>query len=167
MACNLPYPIQSPSNPTAPSIELWQSIITSLRNERPDFVAASLPGIFAVPAGVTITTKTIEYHERIVAQADVLAVERTNKILMQRDFTPEVTRLGEQGKEGVRLMLLHGDSDTGMPYEASSKFVKDLVPRAEVKLYEKAGHGLNVTHAEQLVRDIVDFVGGIGCEKRD
>jgi pimeloyl-ACP methyl ester carboxylesterase len=158
MGCNLPNPIQSPSNPTAPSLELWKSIITSLRTARPGFVAESLPGVFGVPAGAIVPAKALEHYEWIIAQADGLALERTNKLLLERDFTPEVRGLGEQGDEGVRLLLLHGDSDSGMPYEASAGVVKELVPRAQVKIYEKGGHGLNVTHAEQLLRDILDFV---------
>ena len=84
---------------------------------------------------------------------------------MNRDFTSNVKRMGEQGGTGVRLLLIHGDSDSGMPYEASAGVVKELVPWAVVKLYEKCGHGPNETHAERLLQDILDFVGGNGDEK--
>jgi pimeloyl-ACP methyl ester carboxylesterase len=55
-------------------------------------------------------------------------------------------------------MILHGDSDTGMPFEASSKIIAEMVPGTDVRLYEKAGHGLYVTHAERVLEDIVGFV---------
>ena len=164
VGCNLPYPIQSPSNPKAPSVELWESIMASFRTSRPTFVAEALPGVFGIPAGAVVPAETLQHYERIVAQADGLAIERTNKLVAGRDFTPEVTRLGEQGKDGVRLLLLHGDSDSGIPYEAGAGIVKKLVPRAEVKLYEKGGHGLNVTHAAQLLDDILAFVGSLKTE---
>jgi hypothetical protein len=48
-----------------------------------------------------------------------------------------------------------------MPYEASSKIVKELVPGAEVKLYEKAAHGLYFTHKKQVLEDLLKFVDGL------
>jgi pimeloyl-ACP methyl ester carboxylesterase len=165
MACNIPYPIKSIDNPTAPAIELWNEIITGLRNSRPDYVANALPGIFGVPAGVSVPKATLQNYERIIAQADGLGMERTNKILVERDFTPEVTRLGQQGQDGVKILVVHGDSDTGLPYEASAGVVKKLVPRAEMKIYEKASHGINVTHAEQFLNDILTFTASIDAEK--
>ena len=54
---------------------------------------------------------------------------------------PEVRRLGEQGVSGVKVLLLHGDSDTGMPVEASSAIIKELVPRAELMFISKRDMG--------------------------
>lgn len=48
-----------------------------------------------------------------------------------------------------------------MPYEASSKIVKEIVPGAEVKVYEKAAHGLYLTHRKQVVEDVLKFVDGL------
>lgn len=48
-----------------------------------------------------------------------------------------------------------------MPYEASSKIIKELVPGAEVKLYEKAAHGLYLTHKKQVLEDLLKFVDGL------
>jgi pimeloyl-ACP methyl ester carboxylesterase len=50
------------------------------------------------------------------------------------------------------------DFITGMPASASAKLTEKLVPHAEVKIYEKAAHGLYLTHADQVIKDIVGFV---------
>lgn len=47
-----------------------------------------------------------------------------------------------------------------MPYEASS-IIQELVPGAEVKLYEKAAHGLYLTHKKQVLEDLLKFVDGL------
>jgi pimeloyl-ACP methyl ester carboxylesterase len=167
MGTSLPYPIQSDTNPTAPSLELWHYIINSMRTSRSEFVSASLPGIFGIPAGCVVPAKTLEHFERIVAQADGLAIERTCQIQLHRDFRPLVKRLGEQGEEGVKVLLIHGDSDKSMPYECSAGVVKEMVPRAEAKIYEKASHGMYLTHAEQVLQDILDFIGGVSGEQRN
>jgi non-heme chloroperoxidase len=167
MGTGLPYLVQTDINPTAPPLELWHSIMNGLRTSRSEFVTASLPGVFGIPAGCVVPAKTLEHFERIVAQADGLAIERTCQILVHRDFTPLVKQLGEQGKGGVRVLLIHGDSDKSAPYECSAGVVKEMVPRAEAKIYEKAAHGMYLTHANQVLQDILDFVGGVSGEQRN
>lgn len=48
-----------------------------------------------------------------------------------------------------------------MPYEASSKIIKELIPNVKVKIYEKAAHGLYLTHKEKVVEDMLEFVGKV------
>jgi deferrochelatase/peroxidase EfeB len=48
-----------------------------------------------------------------------------------------------------------------MPYAASSKLIKELVPGCEVKLYEQAAHGLYWTHRERVLGDLLGFVDGV------
>lgn len=172
----MPFPIQTPNNPAAPSRELWDSILEGLRVSRPEFVHAALPGIFGVPVGVEVGEKTLQRYERIIDAADALAFERCVQIITARDFTAELRKLSNESDTPV--MVLHGDADQGMPYEASTKIIKEIVPRTQVNMYEKAGHGkssisrtkimkdlmmnfmtgLYLTHAPKVLQDILDFV---------
>ena len=46
----------------------------------------------------------------------------------------------------------------GMPAEASALIIPKLARQAQVKIYEKAAHGMYLTHADQVLRDILNFV---------
>ena len=48
----------------------------------------------------------------------------------------------------------------GMPASASAQIMEKLVPEGlcEVKIYEKAAHGLYLTHAGKVLEDILGFV---------
>ena len=81
----------------------------------------------------------MQHFERIVAEADGLALERTAMIVLHRDVDGELRELAARTK--VPVLILHGDSDSGMPLEASAQLIKDVIPWAELKIYEKAGHG--------------------------
>ena len=48
-----------------------------------------------------------------------------------------------------------------MPYDASAKIIKELIPEAEVKVYEKAAHGMYLTHKDQVLKDMLEFVGKV------
>jgi hypothetical protein len=52
---------------------------------------------------------------------------------------------------------------SGMPASASADLIKKLVPGGlcEVKIYEKAAHGLYLTHAGQVMSDVLSFISSI------
>lgn len=155
----MPYPLSSPEHPLGPSSELWVAILDGLRADRPQFVHESLPGIFALQAGNQVSAKTLEHFERIIAEADGVALERTCTLITQKAMDKELRELAAvpEAKRSA-IMILHGDADQGMPLEASSKIVEEMLPWTELKVYEKAGHGLYLTHAIQVIADLVEFV---------
>lgn len=156
MGPSLPLPLQTPSNPKAPPQELWDSLLPGLIADRASFQHQILPGIFGTDAGVQVAPGVLPRFERIIDDADALAMLRAVQIIIATDFTEQLTRLGKESE--TPLLILHGDQDHGMPFEASSRIIKELVPRAHVVVYEKAAHGLCVTHAEKVVDDVVKFV---------
>jgi non-heme chloroperoxidase len=149
-------------NARAPSRELWDSILLGLRANRSAFVKASIPGIFGAQdggPGVVLEPAVLEQYENIISQADGLAMERCVQIITDKDFTQDLRRLAEEARDKVKVLILHGDSDHGMPYEASSKIVADILGhKADSRIYEKAAHGLYLTHQERVLKDILGFV---------
>jgi pimeloyl-ACP methyl ester carboxylesterase len=83
-------------------------------------------------------------------------MERCVQIITSLDFTERLKVLA-----GTPLLILQGDSDQGMPYEAGTKLIEGLLPHARVSMYERAGHGLYLTHAERVIGEILDFVKSV------
>ncbi|KAI1874947.1 uncharacterized protein JN550_002376 [Neoarthrinium moseri] len=152
----MPYPLQTPDHPLSPPTDLWDSIIEGLRKSRSQFVADSLPGVFAMQAGNEVTPKVLEHYERIVADADSVAIEKTVSIFNESS-EKELRNLSDTGSE-IPIMILHGDADQGMPLEASAALIKDITPWADLKIYKNGGHGIYLTHAENVLIDILGFV---------
>ncbi len=136
-------------------------ILAGLRANRPAFVKASLPGIFGAQEGgpgVVLDPAVFEFYERMVDQADSLAMERCVQIITERDVTDDIKRFAEDGGD-VKILILHGDSDNGMPFEASANILKGILgDRADVRVYEKAAHGLYLTHQDKVMQDVLEFV---------
>ncbi|OAX77205.1 hypothetical protein ACJ72_08499 [Emergomyces africanus] len=155
----LPYPLATPENPTAPSRELWDSIIEGFRTSRPDYIHEALPPSLAVLSSERkLSESTIRRIEGIVAAADSVAIERCVQIITGMDFTDRLRKLGAE--TDLPIMSVHGDQDLGCPYEATTKIIKEIVPRTIVRKYESGAHGLYITHREQLLQDILEFVNG-------
>jgi pimeloyl-ACP methyl ester carboxylesterase len=175
---SLPFPLATEANPTAPSRALWDMILTGFRQDRTGFTRTALPGVFGIPfnIGIEVPETVLQRFEGIVAQADALALERCVQIIADRDFTEDLKRLDG---ENVKLLVIHGDNDqskspfrpgrlfldltkcsAGNPAEATAHLIQQLASKAEVKIYEKAAHGMYLTHAEKVLEDILTFVFG-------
>jgi non-heme chloroperoxidase len=68
------------------------------------------------------------------------------------DYTEDLRRIR------VPTLVIHGDDDQIVPIEASGKRSAELVPGARLKIYAGAPHGLPVVCADQLNRDLLDFI---------
>ena len=48
-----------------------------------------------------------------------------------------------------------------MPASMSANLIGEYVKQAEVKICAKAAHGVYLTHAEQVLEEIIAFVSGL------
>ena len=52
-------------------------------------------------------------------------------------------------------------ASTGMPPSISANLIGKHVKQAEVKIFEKAAHGMYLTHAEKVLEEVLAFVFGL------
>lgn len=126
----------------------------AIRADRPAFVDGFLTNFFALDGRTDLVSEpTRQYCIDIAefaspkATADCVAAWGT-------DFRKDL--------EGVAIpvLVIHGDSDAIVPFEASGKRVAEMVDGAEVALIEAAPHGLNVTHAAAFNDALIGFLKG-------
>jgi non-heme chloroperoxidase len=56
-------------------------------------------------------------------------------------------------------LVVHGDADRILPLAATGKPTHELVRGSRLVVVEGGPHGLTWTHAEQVNRDLLDFLG--------
>ncbi|MNE41246.1 Non-heme chloroperoxidase [compost metagenome] len=57
-------------------------------------------------------------------------------------------------------LVVHGDADQVVPYEAGGVSSARLVKGSTLKIYPGAPHGLTDTHKDQLNADLLAFLKG-------
>lgn len=70
----------------------------------------------------------------------------------ETDFTADLESIA------IPTLVIHGDDDQIVPIDAAGRRSAQIVKHAELKIYPGAPHGLAITHADQLNRDIADFI---------
>ncbi len=76
------------------------------------------------------------------------------KAFSETDFTEDL------GKFDVPTLVLHGDDDQIVPIGAAALLSSKLIPKATLRIYAGAPHGLTETHKDQLNADLLEFVRG-------
>jgi non-heme chloroperoxidase len=95
----------------------------------------------------------LDWVAGLMLQCSMKALVDCNKALTATDFRPELAKLND-----VRTLIVHGDKDVSAPLPITGRKTAALLPHATVKIYEGAPHGLFLTHAERLNKDLQEFV---------
>ncbi|MGQ3056889.1 MAG: alpha/beta fold hydrolase [Nevskia sp.] len=74
-----------------------------------------------------------------------------------REFS-EVDYTEDLKKIDVPTLIIHGDDDQIVPIATSAQMAAKLVPKATLKVYEGASHGLATTDADRLNADLLAFI---------
>ena len=67
------------------------------------------------------------------------------------DYTEDLKKID------VPALVVHGDDDQIVPFDASAKLSSQIIKDAELKVYTGAPHGLTITHADQFNADLLAF----------
>jgi pimeloyl-ACP methyl ester carboxylesterase len=84
--------------------------------------------------------------------ASPFATAEVWKSTFHTDFRADLRRLT------VPTLIVHGVADQSALIDVTGRRTRELVPHAVYREYPTAGHGLYVTHAEQLNAEILEFV---------
>lgn len=68
------------------------------------------------------------------------------------DFRPDLEKID------VPTLVIHGDADGIVPFEASGKRSAESISDSRLEVIEGAPHGVTATHAEQFNQTLIDFL---------
>lgn len=118
-------------------------------------IAADFPGWMDANAGPFFTPDTSEgvkaWTKAQMHRTALQAVVECNRALCEADFRPDLARVT------VPTLVLQGDRDASAPLDFTGRRTANGIRGAKLVVYEGAPHGLFVSHAERLARDIAAF----------
>jgi pimeloyl-ACP methyl ester carboxylesterase len=82
-----------------------------------------------------------------------VAIE-TNRRITSTDFRKELPGIT------VPTLIIHGDKDVSAPIDLTGRPAAALIPKAQLKVYEGAPHGIFLTHKDRLNADLLGFIRG-------
>ena len=147
-----PFQMKREDNPDGIDIELVQTDLARRTADRPKWFAESAAGFFGAGLpGIRVSPELIEF---VIRQC----LDCSARATVQFFLTGFTSDLRDQLRAiTVPTLIVHGDHDIQAPLEICGRKTAGLMPQSTLLVYERAAHGLFVTHAERLNADLLAF----------
>ena len=148
-----PLMLRTPANPGGLPIEVFDGIRTNVLADRAQFFKdLSVPFYGANRPGAKVSQGLRDSFWLQGMQAGFKNVFDCVKAFSETDQTDDLRRLT------VPTLFIHGDDDQIVPIGASAHVAVKIAPKARLKVYPGAPHGLCSTHKDQVNADLLQFL---------
>lgn len=148
-----PFLLKTGDNPQGVDGSVFDGMLDAVTRDRIGFLDNFVKLFFNhEPGSPTVSDDVIAYNKSIAWPASPLGTQQCIVAFGRTDFRADMAKIT------VPLLVVHGDKDQIVPIDASGKRAAQTVKGSRLEVIRGAPHGLNVTHAEELNRVMLDFL---------
>jgi non-heme chloroperoxidase len=148
-----PYLLRTNDNPDGPLTKKRAAeMAVSLTTDRHAFYDQFVTEFFSANGELKVTEAQRQDALALCAQANKAAALACMTVFGTTDLR------GDLAKMTLPILVLHGDSDATVPFEGSGARTQAAVAGSEVHLIAEGPHGVNVSHADEWNRALLDFL---------
>lgn len=149
-----PFLLKTENNPSGVDSSVFEGIKAGISSDRLAFLSTFFSNFYNVDVhgGKRVSEQAVQFSWNIAAGASPKGTLDCVTAFSSTDFRNDLARIN------IPTLVVHGDSDRIVPIEASGKLTHDLVKGSKLVVVKGAPHGLNLTHAEELNWELVDFL---------
>ena len=150
-----PLMLKTEANPEGTPIEEFDKIRAGVLADRTQFWRDLTYPFFSYNrSGAKVSEGVREQFVHQSMMAGFPASYFCIKAFSESDLTQDLKRMT------VPTLVVHGDDDQIVPIKASALKSSKILPKATLKIYEGAPHGLPTTHKDRLNQDLLAFIKG-------
>ncbi|UWZ84377.1 alpha/beta fold hydrolase [Occallatibacter riparius] len=156
-----PILVKSAANPEGIPIEVFDGLRGSLVNDRSQFwkdFAIMFYG--ANRPGAKVSLGMVEQFWLWSMQAGLKNVYDSIRAFSETDFHEDLKKFD------VPTLIMHGEDDQIVPIDLSGKKSLKLIKGAKGRFYPGLPHGLTATHADQVNRDLLEFIRSVHQDRK-
>lgn len=149
-----PFLLKTPDNPSGVDNSVFDGIKAGIAADRLAFLSAFFSNFYNVDVlgGKRVSNEAVQFSWNIGAGASPKGTLDCVSAWLT-DFRNDLARID------VPTLVVHGDADRILPINSTGKRIHELVKGSRLVVIEGGPHGLNWTHADQVNRELLDFLG--------
>jgi len=153
MAAIPPFLLKAVDNPEGVDSSVFDGIEKAIVSDRPAFLSKFLADFYNVDVlrGKRISDQVVQLSWNIAAGASPKGTLDCVSAWLT-DFRNDLKRIE------VPTLVIHGDADRILPLAATGKRTAELVKGSRLVVVPGGPHGLNWTHAQEINRELLDFL---------
>lgn len=152
-----PFLLKTSDNPGGLDGSIFDGIKVGVAADRLAFLTGFFANFYNVDVlgGRRVSEQAVQFSWNIAAGASPKGTLDCVSAWLT-DFRKDLARID------VPTLVVHGDSDRILPIDVTGKRTHELVKGSRLVVIEGGPHGLNWTHADQVNRELLDFLGQKG-----
>lgn len=148
-----PFMLQTGDNPEGSLREVDAArAVLSLATDDERFYEDFVTEVFSVDGQLKATAQQWNAALSLCRQANRNASVQCMAGFGATDFRGDLRSLT------LPVLVLHGDSDATVPLEGSGRRTHEAIPGSELVVIKDGPHGINVTHADEFNRALLEFL---------
>ncbi|MBC7397736.1 MAG: alpha/beta hydrolase [Bdellovibrionales bacterium] len=148
-----PFLHKSKENPAgAIDNETVHSFQNAIKKDRIAFLDAFVTNFFTANKKDLASPEQHQYNLSIANAASPKGTLDCISAFTYTDFRADLQKIS------VPTLIIHGDSDGIVPFEASGKLAHEQIKGSQLCLIKGGPHGMNTTHAEEFNKNLISFL---------
>ncbi|MEN0578968.1 alpha/beta hydrolase [Phytobacter palmae] len=131
---------------------VFEGIRDGLRKDRAQFISDFATPFYGINAGQTVSQGVLTQTLNIALLASLKGTIDCVTAFGETDFRSDIAKVN------VPTLVIHGSNDQIVPFESTGKVAAEMIPGAQLKVYDNGPHGFAVTHQDQLNNDLLSFL---------
>ena len=148
-----PFLMKLPNNPDGPLTAAQAAgMAASLTTNSDKFYDEFTTEFFSAKGTLVVSEQERQSAIALAQQASKVAALEAMTAFGSTDFRDDLTKVD------VPTLIIHGDSDGTVPFEGSGARTHAAIPGSELHLVVGGPHGVNVSHADEWNRVVLEFL---------
>jgi non-heme chloroperoxidase len=148
-----PLMVQSDNNPGGLPLSVFDGLRAGLVENRSQFYKDTSVAFFGYNRpNAKVSEAVRDQFWRLGMQSGVKASYDCIEQFSETDFTEDLKKID------VPALFMHGEDDQIVPYQDASVLAAKLVQNGTLKIYPDFSHGMAITQAETINRDLLAFI---------
>jgi non-heme chloroperoxidase len=149
-----PYLMQGSDNPDGPlDTATAEQFTTQLTTDPDAFYDMFTRAFYTANDQMVVSQSQQQAALALAHQADELAAQETMAAWATTDFRDDLKAVD------VPTLIIHGDADALVPLEGSGQRTHAAIGTSQLHVIPGGPHGLNVSHADEFNRTLIQFLG--------
>ena len=149
-----PFLLKTPDNPSGLDGTVFEGIKKGIAADRPAFLASFFQNFYNVDVlgGKRVSDELVRLSWSVASGASPKGTLECVSAWLT-DFRKDLAKID------VPTLVVHGDADRIVPLDASARRTHEAVRGSKLVVVKDAPHGLTWTHADEVNRALVAFLG--------
>ncbi|MCG2793255.1 MAG: alpha/beta hydrolase [Weeksellaceae bacterium] len=149
----IPLVKQKEDNPDGVPESALNDILDNLKKDRVTFLEGFHKNFYGYGLlSQTVSQAQLNYDWSVSSQSSPIATIKCAESWANTDFRPELKNVT------VPTLIVHGDADKVVPIATAGEQAAKGIAKNQFFVVEGGPHGLNVTHAEELNKILLNFL---------